>query len=148
MKSSHIFMAVSLLMCASACSSDDPKDSPDEPQGGNKPNVETPTASVAEINTQRAITIINAAVENYFDGQSRKMSRKFNPFTGNKSSEIGSVWMYTSSIEAVNAAMTAMKDLKDSGKPELYNTNWESYKALLEKLIDNLDYYAGTFTLT
>lgn len=148
MKSSHIFMAATLLMCASACSSDDPKDLPDEPQGGNKPSVETPTATVAETNAQRAVTIINAAVENYFDGQSMKMSRKFNPFTGNKSSEIGSVWMYTSSIEAVNAAMTAMKDLKDNGKPELYNANWESYKALLEKLIDNLDYYAGTFTLT
>ncbi len=148
MKTSHIFLAVSLLMCASSCSSDDPKDQPDEPQGGNKPSVEVPAASVAETNTTRAIEIINAAVENYFEGQGMKMSRKYNPFTGNRSSEVGSVWMYTSSIEAVNAAMKAMKDLKDNGKPELYNSNWENYKALLEKLIDNLDYYAGTFTLT
>ena len=149
MKISHIFLAASLLVCASACSSDDPKDPSEGEPGGNTPGKPS-TESVAVVNTQRAISIIDAAVTNYFDPQSSSMvmARKYNPFTGNRSSEVGSVWMYTSSIEAVNATMIAMKDLKDNGKPELYNANWDRYKTLLDKLIDNLDFYAGTFTLT
>ena len=149
MKFSHIFTAALLLLCGSSCSSDDPKDQPDEPTGG--PDTETPAdpaKTVAETDAERAIAIIDAAVESYFDGQSMEMARKYNPFTSSRSSELGSVWMYTSSIEAVNAAMKAMKDLKDAGKPELYNANWQRYKTLLGNLVDNLDYYAGTFTLT
>lgn len=144
MKTSHILMAASLLLCASACSSDEPKDPSGENPGGDpKPSTE----SVAEANTSRAITIIDAAVNNYFDQQSMSMARKYNPFTGTRSNEIGSVWMYTSSIEAVNSTMIAMKDLKDNGKPALYNANYERYKALLEKLIDNIEFYAGTLSL-
>ena len=117
MKISHIFLAASLLVCASACSSDDPKDPSEGEPGGNTPGKPS-TESVAVVNTQRAISSIDAAVTNYFDPQSSSMvmARKYNPFTGNRSSEVGSVWMYTSSIEAVNATMIAMKDLKDNGK--------------------------------
>lgn len=148
MKLSHFFMATALLLCGAACSSDDPKDQPDEP-GGDSPN-ETPAVSksTAETNTERAVAIIDTAVANYFDGQSMKMARKYNPFTGNRSGETGSVWMYTSSIEAVNAAMKAMQDLKKAGKPELYDANWQRYKTLLGNLVENLEYYAGTYSLT
>ncbi len=104
--------------------------------------------SVAETNAERAISIIDAAVGNYFDGQSMTLARKYNPFTGSRSSEVGSVWMYTSSIEAVNAAMKAMKDLKDAGKQELYSANWQRYATLLNNLVENLEFYAGSYSLT
>lgn len=145
MKASHIFLAMSLLLSSASCSSDDPKGPSEET--GDKPGVENP-ASVAETNTLRAIKIINAAKENYFEGASMQMARFYNPFTGKRSSEVGSVWMYTSSIEAVNATMKAMKDLKDNGMPALYNEYWDSYSKLLESLVTNLEYYAGTFNLT
>ncbi len=148
MKTSHIFLALSLLMCGSACSSDDPKDQPDGPQGGQTPNKPSDTRSVAEINTERSINVINSAIEHYFDGQQMKMARKYNPFTNTRSSEVGSVWMYTSAIEAVNAAMKAMKELKENGKPALYDANWTTYKTHLSNLIENLEYYAGTYSLT
>ena len=137
---------MSLLLSAASCSSDDPKGPSEEP-GGGKPGMED-TGSVAERNASRAVRIINAAVEHYFDGTSMQMSRYYNPFTGQRSAETGSVWMYTSSIEAVNAAMKAMKDLKASGSPALYDEYWNQYSQLLENLVANLEYYAGTFDLT
>ena len=146
MKASHIFLAMSLLLSSASCSSDDPK-GPSEENRGDTPGVVTP-GSVAETNTLRAIKIINAAVDNYFDGSSMQMARYYNPFTGKKSSETGSVWMYTSSIEAVNATLKAMKDLKESGSPALYNEYWDTYTKLLDSLVTNLEYYAGTFDLT
>ena len=76
------------------------------------------------------------------------MSRYYNPYTGNRSSELGSVWMYTSSIEAVNAAMKAMKTGKTKGETALYDSHFNRYKELLAQLYDNLEFYAGTFTLT
>lgn len=146
MKLSHIFIAASLFLCASACSSDEPDNGGSDDKGGqgSKPSTE----SVAETNTSRAIAIIDATVEHYFDQQSMKLARKYNPFTDKCSSEVGSIWMYTSSIEAVNSAMIAMKDLKDNGKATLYNNHYERFKTLLEKLIDNMEFYAGTFSLT
>ncbi len=146
MKAKDIFIALSLILSMASCSSDGPKDPSDEP-GEETPGI-VDSRSVAETNTLRAIKIINSAVDHYFEGSSMQMARYYNPFTGIRSNEIGSVWMYTSSIEAVNATMKAMKDLKDNGKPELYNQNWTSLQSLLERLVDNLEYYAGTFDLT
>lgn len=134
-------------MALASCSSDDPEN-PQGPSEGGDPVTPTPTASVAEENATRAISLIDAAVANYFDQQSMAMSRYYNPYTGKKSSELGSVWMYTSAIEAVNATLKAMKALKSDGKSSLYDSNWTRYSELLDKLIDNADYYAGTYTLT
>jgi len=142
MKKSHILLTAVLSVCAASCSSDDPVESSGT-QGG------TPVyESVAENNTSRAISIIDAAVVNYFDTQSMTQSRKYNPYTGTRSGETGSVWMYTSSIEAVNAALNAMRDLKDAGKPALYDANYERYTSLLDKLVENLEFYSGTYSLT
>ena len=147
MKLLNIFLTTSMLLSFSACSSDNSENEPDKPNQEN-PNKPADTKSVAERNTERSIAIINAAMENYFEGQEMKMARKYNPYTGSRSSEVGSVWMYTSAIEAVNATMKAMKELKDSGKPALYDANWNTYKTLLGNLVENLEYYAGTFSLT
>ena len=65
--------------------------------------------NVAEQNTARAIEIIDNAIKCYFPESGTSMTRYYNPYTKTNSTEIASVWMYTSSIEAVNAAMKAMK---------------------------------------
>lgn len=130
-------------MAASACSSD----GPEENGTSKEPGAPIVAGSVAEQNTLRAISIIDAAVDNYFDKQSMAMSRYYNPYTGQKSSELGSVWMYTGAIEAVNATLRAMKALKADGNSAVYDSNWTRYTQLLESLVDNADYYAGTYSL-
>ena len=89
-------------------------------------------------NVARAIELIDNAVECYFTGTGMAMSRYYNPYTGNRSSELGSVWMYTSSIEAVNAAMKAMKTGQAKGETALYDSHFNRYKELLTQLYDNL----------
>ena len=64
----------------------------------------------------RAIELIDNAVECYFTGTGMAMSRYYNPYTGNRSSELGSVWMYTSSIEAVNCCDESHEDREDKGR--------------------------------
>ena len=92
-----------LLLTLVACSNDSAVDEKPDNGGMYVPG-NLPVQNVA-----RAIELIDNAVECYFTGTGMAMSRYYNPYTGNRSSELGSVWMYTSSIEAVNAAMKAMK---------------------------------------
>lgn len=100
----------------------------------------------ALINLERAILITDSAFENYFDRSGMSMSRFYNPFSGRKSSEQGSVWMYTSSIEAVNSILGALETLKDHF-PDFYSAHHDRYTALLDRLYDCLDFYQGTFKL-
>lgn len=116
----------------------------DEGQEGNDQN--KVTADLSLRNLERSMQIADAAFENYFDRSGMAMSRFYNPYTGQKSSEIGSVWMYTSSIEAVNSILGALEASKDK-YPDIYSANRERYVALLDRLYDCLDYYMGTFTL-
>ncbi|MCF0176081.1 MAG: hydrolase [Bacteroidales bacterium] len=114
--------------------------------GGDKP---APSTDVATLNLERSIAITDAAVKAYMDQASgMKMARYYNPFTQAKQTETGSVWMYTSAIEAVNAALKAMVALKEDGKSELHDKHFSRYCSLLEKLVDGLEYYQGTYTLT
>ncbi len=57
------------------------------PPGGNngKDSVETTDKSL--VNAERAIEIIDAAVENYFEGAGMSMARLYNPYNGKKSPE-------------------------------------------------------------
>lgn len=107
-----------------------------------------PVVSTAEQNLQRAMQIADKAVSSYFTGDGMAMARYYNPFTSARSDEKGSVWMYTSSIEAVNAILHGLKALKDNGNVTLYNQNFNKYTDLLYKLYDNADYYLGTYQLT
>ena len=131
-----------LLLTLVACSNDSAVDEKPDNGGMYVPG-NLPVQNVA-----RAIELIDNAVECYFTGTGMAMSRYYNPYTGNRSSELGSVWMYTSSIEAVNAAMKAMKTGKTKGETALYDSHFNRYKELLAQLYDNLEFYAGTFTLT
>lgn len=131
------------MFCFSCSSSDD-----GTPDKGGSEGEETPTTvELAKRNTERAIELIDNAVECYFTGNGMAMSRFYNPYNGKKSDELGSVWMYTSSIEAVNAVLHALNALKEEGQNELYDAHFNRYKELLSKLYENGDYYLGTYSL-
>lgn len=111
------------------------------------------TSNLAEQNLLRAMQLADSATQHHFVGSTMSMARYYNPYTGSTKNvggndETGSVWMYTSAIEAVNAIMHGLKAQKDHGNADLYNKHFDRYSALLLKLYTNLDYYQGTFTLT
>ncbi len=92
--------------------------------------------------------ITDNAVASHFTGDGMSMARTYNPYTKVRSAEKGSVWMYTSAIEAVNAILQALEAQKEHGNADLYNKNFSKYSDLLSNLYDNADYYQGTFTFT
>ena len=106
------------------------------------------TESPAKQNLKRAIQIMDNAVTSHFTGDGMAMARYYNPYTGVRSEEKGSIWMYTSSIEAVNAILHALQSQKDHGDAELYDLHFSRYTLLLNKLYENAAFYKGTFTLT
>ncbi len=139
MKKFLTVIACSFLV-STACS-DSPSSSPEPPV--NPPG----EGSLSEQNLTRAMQITDKAISSYFTGEGMAMARYYNPYTDTRSEEKGSVWMYTSSIEAVNAILHGLKAQKDEGNSTLYNQHFNRYVELLGKLYDNADYYLGTFTL-
>lgn len=127
-----------LLLVVVACSKNDSLDIPDKPSG---------EGNLSEENLLRAMQITDKAVSCYFTGEGMAMARYYNPYTEVRSEEKGSVWMYTSSIEAVNAILHALKVQKEKGNATLYNEHFSRYVDLLDKLYSNADYYLGTFKL-
>lgn len=112
------------------------------------------TSSEVEIpakrNLERAMKLMDASVSHYFTEENGelKLARYYNPYTQNVSEETGSIWMYTASIEAVNAILKSLEIQKDKGDEDLYHKNFDKYSALIKKLYDNMDFYLGTYTLT
>lgn len=99
-------------------------------------------------NLKRAMQLTDSALSFYFEGEGMKMSRYYNPFTQTPSSEVGSVWMYGSSMEAVIAIMKGLVLLKEHGYKVLYDKYFKYYEDLLKRLYEGADYYLGSFTLT
>jgi predicted alpha-1,6-mannanase (GH76 family) len=87
-------------------------------------------------NLARAIELADNAFEAHFS--ETVMARYYDPYTGERSNEVGSIWMYTSAIEAVNAILHALPP----------GSLFDRYAKRLESLYDGADYYLGTFTLT
>lgn len=132
------------LLMFVACSNNSPD--ADAGKGTGKPGT-VYSDNPAEQNLLRAIQIMDSAVACHFTGAGMSMARYYNPYTKVRSDEIGSIWMYTAAIEAVNAVLHGLKTCRDKGKPELYNQHFSRYSDLLNRLYDNADYYLGTFTL-
>lgn len=101
---------------------------------------------LAEQNIHRAMAIVDTTIARYFSENA--MARYYNPYTNERSEEKGSVWMYTSSIEAVNAILHALEMHKERGDAELYQKYFTHYVKVLDKLYKDAAYYEGTFTLT
>lgn len=131
--------SLALLMTIAACSDTASEDGPVNP-----PN----EVSLSEQNLRRAIELTDNAVTAHFTGDGMAMARYYNPYTNVRSEEKGSIWMYTSAIEAVNAILHALEAQKEHGSATLYNEHFNKYTELLHKLYENADYYEGTFELT
>lgn len=115
--------------------------------GGTSTNEPLSNQELAVRDLTRSMNLVDTAVAHYFTGPSMKLSRYYNPYTKLASGEVGSVWMYTSSIEAVNSILESLTEMKTQ-IPDVYQTNYTKYVSLLKKLYDNIEYYAGTYTLT
>ena len=117
---------------------------------GTEPSEREKTAqnrtNLAKRNLIRAMKITDNTFVTHFreDG----MARYFNPYTGIRSDEKGSIWMYTSAIEAVNAILHTLETEKELGDGSLYEQHFSRYSKRLLNLYENADYYLGTFTLT
>lgn len=129
-----------LCVCGMACT--DKGGQPETDNSGKAAKIET-----ARTNLQRSMAMVAGARTKYFSTDGKAMSRYFNPFTSSKSDEKGSVWMYTSAIEAVNSILHGITALKDAGEESFYNNYFASYSSLLSELVDNLEWYEGTYTL-
>ncbi len=103
---------------------------------------------LAERNLLRAMELADSAFARYFTGEGMAMARFYNPYTGARSEEKGSVWMYTAAIEATNAILHALQTHDAHGRSHLYNAHANRYRNQLARLYDNLAYYRGTFELT
>lgn len=112
------------------------------------PSQDKPQESIADINISRAMELVDAAIENYFSKESMSMARHYNPYYDNASGERGSVWMYTSAIEAVNAILKSLDTQKSLGNTTLYDLHYDRYCQLMKKLYDGAQYYKGTFEYT
>jgi hypothetical protein len=117
-----------------------------DPENGNKksPSQET----LAERNLTRAMELADKAITAHFTGSGMTMARYYNPYTDTRSNEVGSIWMYTSAIESLNALLHALQTEKEHGDDSRYNKHFNRYSEQLSKLYDNAGYYLGTFTLT
>lgn len=131
----------SLLTSTAACSNTD------ESGGSDKPGTDE-NASLPERNLRRAMAIVDRSVEHFFEGNGMAMSRFFDVNSLLPGSEKGSVWHYTSSIEAVNAIMEGLEALKASGDSKLYDERYASYAELLDRLYTGLEFYRGTYRLS
>ncbi|MDR3062168.1 MAG: glycoside hydrolase family 76 protein [Dysgonamonadaceae bacterium] len=129
---------ISCLLVTTVCS--------ESPDPGPVP--EPPAAGLAEQNLLRAMQLIDSAVPAHFTGEGMSMARYYNPYTNVRSDEKGSIWMYTSAIEAVNAVLHGLNAHRENGARELYDKNYARYVQLLKNLYENAAYYLGTFTLT
>jgi len=135
-----IMIAVGSLLCFFICACDKANN-----EDGTTPPEDT---DLATRSLTRAMEITDNALEAYFTGSGMTMARYYNPYTGQRSNEIGSIWMYTSAIEAVTAILHALETEKEQGDATRYNAHFDRYEQELMKLYDAADFYLGTFTLT
>lgn len=102
---------------------------------------------LSEQNLLRAIEIADKAVSAHFTGDHMAMARYYNPFTGVRSEETGSIWMYTAAIEAVNAILHALEVYKGHENSTFYTEHFNRYAGLLQSMYEQADFYLGTFEL-
>lgn len=131
--------SLALLVISFACSDSTSDDGPQEPPVNE--------VSLSEQNLLRAMELADNAIASHFTGDGMAMARYFNPYTGVRSDEKGSIWMYTAAIEAANAILHALETQKEHGNTALYDQHFSKYAETLSRLYDNADYYLGTFEL-
>ena len=99
-------------------------------------------------NIERAMAVADAAWASSIKGTASNMymTDTYNTQNGSVSGP-SDVWPYTAAIEAHNSILEALEGIKEV-ETELYNENFSKYKTRLDNLIDNLEYYRGTYRLS
>lgn len=99
-------------------------------------------------NVQRAMDITDATWNSCIKGtpESLYLSDTYDT-AENRVGGISDVWPYTAAIEAHCSILEALDAIKDID-PELFADNFNRYQEQLEQLIDNLEYYRGTYRLS
>lgn len=99
-------------------------------------------------NIRRAMAIVDATWEKTMRGTDDNlyMVDVYNTQTGEVSGP-SDVWPYTAAIEAHCSLLEALELIKDTDAA-LYNEKSPHYRRLLGLLIDNLEYYRGTYNLS
>src|SRR5690606_25262725 len=100
-----IIIGIGSLLCFSICACDKTNN-----DNGTTPPEDT---DLATRSLTRAMEITDNALEAYFTGSGMTMARYYNPYTDQRSNEVGSIWMYTSAIEAVTAILHALETEKE-----------------------------------
>ena len=80
------------------------------------------------------------------NGVSVYLSDTYNTSGRGSSNGVSDVWPYTAVIEAHCSLLEALEAAKDIA-PELYEENFDVYAGQLDLLIDNLEWYRGTYNL-
>lgn len=108
----------------------------------------TAVESRENTNLHKAMELLDTSLEAYFPDNSSFMLRYYNPFLVNQKKEKASVWMYTSTLEALNAVLAQLQKTPDWNVPNTYyNKCYTKYLNRLQNLYENLKYYRGSFEL-
>ncbi len=102
---------------------------------------------LARQNIERAMALTDASWEKSIKGTDTNLwlADKYHT-TAKFSTGKADVWPYTAAIEAHCSVLEALERIKDS-EPDFYQQHAALYKDRLAKLIDNLEYYKGSYTL-
>ncbi len=110
----------------------------------------TPTgdAELAVRNVNRAMALIDASWDKTMIGTRTNlyMADRYNTVTGEVSGP-SDIWPLTAAVEAHCSLLEAFEAVKDIDV-KLYDDNFEKYADQLNVLIDNLEYYRGTYRLS
>ncbi len=98
-------------------------------------------------NMERAMAIMDASWEKTMKGTRTNlyMADRYNTETGWTSGS-SDIWPLTAAVEAHCSLLQALQLVQDTNA-ELYGENFEKYKDRLDVLIDNLEYYRGSYRL-
>lgn len=99
-------------------------------------------------NLNRAIAILDATIEHSFRGNDQNfyMVDVCN-VDNDEVSGPSDVWPYTAVVEAHCSVLEALEAIKNID-PQLYANNYDRLIKRLNTLIENLDYYRGSYSLT
>lgn len=103
--------------------------------------------SLALRNIERAAALLDAVWSTSVSGRSTdlKLADNYNTLT-RQASGPADVWPYTAAIEGHVAILEALQAAREVA-PELYAMRYPVFSSRLEQLIDNLEYYRGTYRL-
>ena len=96
---------------------------------------------------ERAMALMDASWDKTMIGSKTNlyMADRYNTATGDVSGP-SDIWPLTAAVEAHCSLLQAMQLAEDFDK-DLYDANFDKYRERLDILIDNLEYYRGTYRL-